>query len=473
MCHEAARDGRRWHQDPSPTDARTEGMRDRDRILYSSAWMRLTGVTQVVNHRPCDSILLHNRMTHSLRVAQVSRSIAEQLLIGDAEQDMERRDRLRALGGLDVDVAEAAGLAHDLGHAPFGPAGERILDEVARTELGLADGFSPHAQTLRIVSRLERKYQGSPGMDLTRATRAAILKYPWVRRPMLVDHDDFVEGDPDYRRHWCRFGAYVEDSTEISEARCFCADALAGEVQTLEASILDVADDISSAIHDLEDFLLARVVDVEAVRELVDDHSPAVVSLQRKLAGDYADYFDASLMAQALRRVRERLLRAVPRPFTGLADEIGQVRWHCSQLIGEYIADVHLAPGAPAEPHWPGGPFIGLGPLRWHEIQILKAISGHVITSRVVGDRQTGDKATLRLVAVRLAELLESDPALLPDPMRRMLRSIDQDPAFDPDGSLRRRLIPDFLCGLTDSQVDDLFDWLYGRQARSAKPRLY
>ncbi|OJF15440.1 hypothetical protein BG844_04200 [Couchioplanes caeruleus subsp. caeruleus] len=465
MRHQELRDGRRWHQDPSPTDPRTEGMRDRDRILYSSAWMRLTGVTQAVNSRPSDPILPHNRMTHSLRVAQVSRSIAEQLLIGDTEADMERRDKLRVLGGLDVDVAEAAGFAHDLGHAPFGHVGERILDEVARTELGLADGFDPNAQTLRIVSRLERKYQDAPGMDLTSATRAAILKYPWVRRPMLVDHDDFVEGDPDYRRHWCKFNAYAEDGAEIADARSFC-DALPDEVQTLEASIMDVADDISSAIHDLEDFFLARVVDVEAARELIDDSSETVVSLKRKLAADYEAYFDKSLMEQALVTVRELLLRAVPQPFTGLADEIGRVRWHCSQMIGAYIADVRLAPGAPGEPHWPGGPFIGLSRPKWHEIQVLKAIRGHVLTSRVVGDREIGEKATLRLVVFRLAELLESDPALLPGPMKRLVRSLEQDPAFDRDHSLRRRLIPDFLCSLTDSQVDDLFDWLHGRRVQ-------
>src|SRR5579859_6650809 len=155
-------------------DPRSPSRRDRDRILYSSALQRLTGVTQVVTPDP-GGALTHNRLTHSLKVAQVARSIAEILL-----SDESKRDVLICLGGLDPDVAEAAALAHDLGHPPFGHIGEAVLDMFARNELDLSEGFEGNAQTFRIVARLEKR-SGGDGMDLTAATRCALLKYPWPR----------------------------------------------------------------------------------------------------------------------------------------------------------------------------------------------------------------------------------------------------------------------------------------------------
>src|SRR3569832_1658457 len=151
---------------------------DRDRIVGSPFFARLGGVTQVISPGGA-GLLVHNRLTHSLKVAQVGRAIAERLFQAEG-------DRLEKLGGCDPDVVEAAALAHDLGHPPFGHLGERVLDQLARHRLRLRDGFEGNAQSYRIVTSTEIRGEATIGLNLTAATRAAILKYPWTRR----DHPD-------------------------------------------------------------------------------------------------------------------------------------------------------------------------------------------------------------------------------------------------------------------------------------------
>ena len=151
---------------------------DRDRIAASPFFARLAGVTQVVSPAGA-GLLVHNRLTHSLQVAQVARAIAERVAC----------DPLVAkLGGCDPDVVEAAALAHDLGHPPFGHLGEQVLDRVARERLGLPDGFEGNAQSFRIVTTIDLHGPSGTGLDLTAAVRAAVLKYPWTRRDYPDPH---------------------------------------------------------------------------------------------------------------------------------------------------------------------------------------------------------------------------------------------------------------------------------------------
>ncbi|MER2092214.1 MAG: HD domain-containing protein, partial [Saccharopolyspora rectivirgula] len=145
----AERSSRRSGQAVVPGDLAASPFRaDRDRIASSPFFSRLGGVTQVVS--PSGSgLLLHNRLTHSLKVAQVGRAIAERLL-----RDPVAKQRIDRLGGLNPDVVEAAGLGHDLGHPPFGHLGEGVLDRIAREKYALPDGFEGNAQTYRVVTRL-------------------------------------------------------------------------------------------------------------------------------------------------------------------------------------------------------------------------------------------------------------------------------------------------------------------------------
>src|SRR5690242_2673497 len=224
---------------------------DRDRIVSSPFFARLGGVTQVIS--PGGSgLLVHNRLTHSLKVAQVARAIAERLTA-----DERYRDLLDKLGGCDPDAVEAAALAHDLGHPPFGHLGERVLDRLARERLGLADGFEGNAQSYRIVTSTEIRGE-TIGLDLTAAVRAAMLKYPWTRQTPVQQMKQAPRGGgtspDDPLGGSLKFGAYVTELADLRQARVPFAGRLADWQQTVEASVMDTADDIAYAIHDVEDF---------------------------------------------------------------------------------------------------------------------------------------------------------------------------------------------------------------------------
>ncbi len=146
-------------------DYREPSQRDRDRVLYSSSFRRLAEVTQVVAAN--SGYVFHNRLTHSLQVAQVGRRLAEKL----------NKTQRESREFVDPDVVEAACLAHDLGHPPFGHTAERTLNDLAE-EIG---GFEGNAQSFRIVTKLASRSTNYPGLDLTAATLSAMLKYPWLR----------------------------------------------------------------------------------------------------------------------------------------------------------------------------------------------------------------------------------------------------------------------------------------------------
>src|SRR5690349_8192904 len=249
----------------APGDLATSPFRvDRDRIVSSPFFARLAGVTQVISPGGA-GLLVHNRMTHSLKVAQVARAIAERVGAGS--------DLLEKLGGCDPDVVEAAALAHDLGHPPFGHLGERVLDHLARHRLGLRDGFEGNAQSYRIVTSTEIRGEATIGLNLTAATRAAILKYPWTRRTYPAPHPRHMDPPPrgaaappdDPDGGSVKFGAYTTEVDDMVQARLPFAGRVADWQQTAEASVMDTADDIAYAIHDLEDVHRVGVLQQGAV----------------------------------------------------------------------------------------------------------------------------------------------------------------------------------------------------------------
>ncbi len=219
-CDPATSRGRFTEEPEAPP--RTPFQRDRDRIIHSAAFRRLKHKTQVFVFHEGDHY--RTRLTHSLEVAQVARSIA------------------RALG-LDEDLAEALSLAHDLGHTPFGHAGERELD----TCMGEYGGFDHNAQALRIVTRLERRYAAFDGLNLTWETLEGLVKH----NGPLVDAD----GAP--------VGAYRDKGLPVA-IRNF---AHAGELElstfaTAEAQAAAIADDIAYNAHDIDDGLRAGLFDI-------------------------------------------------------------------------------------------------------------------------------------------------------------------------------------------------------------------
>lgn len=218
---------------------RSPAQRDHDRLLYSSAFVRLGGITQVTASevgRP-----FHTRLTHTLKVAQVARRSAERL-----QQKLDKNhfagSAKKLVELLVPDAAESAALAHDLGHPPFGHLAEEVLRDKAET----AGGFEGNAQSFRIAVRLALR-SAQPGLDLTRVTLNGMLKYPYGRK---------VEGEP---KKWQKYGYYESDEEAFDAVREYSS----GEEKSLEACLMDWADDITYAVHDVDDFSRAGLIPLE------------------------------------------------------------------------------------------------------------------------------------------------------------------------------------------------------------------
>lgn len=233
----------------NPEKYREEWRRDYARLIHSASFRRLQGKTQVFPGHEGD--FFRNRLTHSLEVAQIAKSIAIKLNDTPLFQGDQR---------LSPDLVEFAGLAHDLGHPPFGHNGEEALDECMREYGG---GFEGNAQTLRILSRLEKKVTlAAPddikifdedgndmrcGLNLTYRSLAAILKYDTVIPIMAGDR-------PEEKREEVAKGYYDCDKALVEKIKwAVLGEHYVGDFKTVECSIMDIADDIAYSTYDLED----------------------------------------------------------------------------------------------------------------------------------------------------------------------------------------------------------------------------
>ncbi|GAA2958122.1 deoxyguanosinetriphosphate triphosphohydrolase [Glutamicibacter bergerei] len=216
-------DQERWVPEPAKKSYRTAFARDRARVLHSSALRRLGAKTQVVS--PTLNDFVRTRLTHSLEVAQVGRELGAAL-------------------GCDPDIVDTACLAHDLGHPPFGHNGEKALNKLAK-DIG---GFEGNAQTLRLLTRLETKtfrHNGhSAGLNLSRAALDASCKYPWLREEAPLRNGKQTK----------KFGVYTDDQPVFDWLRSG-PDSVPGRV-CMEGQVMDLADDISYSVHDVEDAIV-------------------------------------------------------------------------------------------------------------------------------------------------------------------------------------------------------------------------
>ena len=224
-----------YYEDSEPT-YRSKTQRDRDRVLYSDEFQRLAGITQVVS--PEIGPVLHNRLTHSLKVAQVARRLAEALKIRNSQLSR----RLMRVDDIDIDAVEAAALAHDIGHPPFGHVAEQKLNELAHSW----GGFEGNAQSFRIVTRLAQQRIERDGLNLTKVTLNGLLKYPWQ------------QGDPSDPTGGEKWGAYKSEGDIFEWTR----KGLPPTRRTLEAEIMDWADDVTYAVHDMQDFHVVGLVPI-------------------------------------------------------------------------------------------------------------------------------------------------------------------------------------------------------------------
>lgn len=202
---------------------RDDFQRDFTRVLYSSAFRRLQGKMQILGIQ--STAFFRNRLTHSLEVSQIARSIASGLAEACGDPEMYSKDMY---------VIEAAALAHDIGHPAFGHKGERVLDKLARKH---ESRFEGNAQNFNVLRRLEKKEPTIKGLNLTNRTLLAVNKY-------LVKEDGEVK----------KF-LYVSDYDYLDDVRTRCG---LRKVRTLDVQIIDLADEIAYAVHDLEDALSLR-----------------------------------------------------------------------------------------------------------------------------------------------------------------------------------------------------------------------
>jgi dGTPase len=380
---------------PGP-DERSPFEHDRARVLHSAAFRRLAAKTQV--HTAGTDDFLRTRLTHSLEVAQIAREMGARL-------------------GCDPDVVDTAGLAHDLGHPPFGHNGEGVLNELCQA----AGGFEGNAQTLRVLTRLEAKVVGpdgrSAGLNLTRASLDACTKYPWFR----------VEG----RR---KFGVYADDAPIFDWLRAGAEP----EQRCLEAQVMDWADDVAYSVHDVEDGIHSRFVVLDLLRTDADERAALCADVARSYSNESPSDLSAVL--------DELLSDPVLTPlfdYDGTFRSMVALKQVTSVLTGRLVAAAVAATRAK----------FGSGPLRRYaadlvvprrtraECALLKGIALRYVMSR------RGAEAWYTEQQEILTELVQALTRRAPDALDAVFAPLWREA---PDDAARLRVVIDQVASLTD-----------------------
>ena len=365
---------------------RTPFQRDRDRIIHSAAFRRLKHKTQVFVYHEGDHY--RTRLTHSLEVAQVARSIARNLQ-------------------LDEDLTEALALAHDLGHTPFGHAGEEALDDCMR---GFG-GFDHNAQALRIVTSLERRYAGFDGLNLSWETLEGLVKH----NGPLVDED----GNP--------IGRYKESGLPLAISDFAHARSLAlAHFASAEAQVAAIADDIAYNAHDIDDGLRAGLFDVIDLGDV-----PLAGDALTDTLGEWPDLERSRLIHETVRRV---------------------ISWMIFDVTEQSLKNAKkLAPQSSDDVRTLGEPLIAMSAQYVENNRVLKRFLARSMYrhERVI---KIMDRA--KRVVRDLFDAYLDDPQLMPDEWRPREKDVDQDKLA--------RNVCDFLAGMTDryalAQHRALFD---------------
>lgn len=414
-------------------DVRTPFAKDRDRILYTTNFQRLARVTQVV--APNERVLTHNRLTHSLEVAQIGRGLAEALLAKDEQQEA-----IQAAGGLTPEVVEAACLAHDLGHPPFGHVAEETLNTLL-TDKGVTDGFEGNAQSFRIVTRLGVRYTDAPGLNLTRATLNGVLKYPWRRGES--------EAKP---KKW---GAYESEGSDLDWARELMPAPT--HFVSIEAGLMDWADDVAYAVHDLDDFFRAGVIPLD---RLTTDQNEQERFLEVELAREGVNYSDRDHTIL----VFADLMTTIPaiRPFRGTKLDRARMRSFTSRLIGEYINAVSIQASAQDTYR------VQIEPTKEIEVSLLKGLTWYyVINSPSLVSQRYGQSNLIKSLFTILAEAAGTpgDQYIFPPFFQEQL-------ALGQSDSAVLRTVADYIASMSEAQAVEIHQRLTGQSLGSGIDRV-
>ena len=347
--------------------------RDCDRIIHSAAFRRLAHKTQVFVYHEGDHY--RTRLTHTLEVAQIARSLA------------------RALG-LDEDLAEALALAHDLGHPPFGHAGERALDEC----LSASGGFDHNAQALRIVTDLERRYPAFDGLNLSWETLEGLVKH----NGPLTNRESTPVGR--YARHGVPAAILAYSTTQDLELWSYAS---------AEAQTAALSDDIAYDAHDIDDGLRADLFTLEDISAV-----PLV-------GGILADIDREHPGLETARRVHELVRRIITRMIEDVIAECGR---RVAMLKPRSAADVREAPR----------PIVGFSPAM---DKVDRDIKGFLYPRMYRHERVMRVMADAERVVRDLFGHYRATPADLPEEWREGIGTSDADSG---------RRIADYIAGMTD-----------------------
>ncbi|WP_051340277.1 deoxyguanosinetriphosphate triphosphohydrolase [Azospirillum halopraeferens] len=370
-CIPAGSRGRLVAEAESPT--RSCFQRDRDRIVHSGAFRKLKYKTQVFVYHEGD--YYRTRLTHSLEVAQIARSISRVL-------------------GLNEDLAEAVALAHDLGHTPFGHAGEDALNACMEPY----GGFSHNDQTLRILTRLERRYADFDGLNLTWETLEGVVKHngPLLPPPPGTDLPVTIRA---FRAVW---------------------DLELGTNPGAEAQVAALADDIAYNNHDIDDGLRAGLFSVDEVAEL-----PMLGPIVREVCDRHPGLERSRLIHETVRRLIDRMV----------GDLLAETRRRLADLRPASAAEVRAAPHmvvAFSEPM-----LADQRPLRAF---LKQRMYRHYRVNR--------EMSKCKRVVRALFELFMAEPNCLPTQWQAELEA--QNGAAGGDPAVRARLVADYIAGMTD-----------------------
>ena len=335
---------------------RTCFQRDRDRIIHSAAFRRMEYKTQVF--LPHEGDHFRTRLTHTIEVAQIARTMARNL-------------------GLNEDLTEAVALVHDLGHTPFGHCGEDVLDELIKA----SGGFNHNRQSLRVVDILEQRYQEHPGLNLTYEVREGIVKHETKTR---ITHPDF---DPESR-------------------------------PTLEAALVDIADELAYNAHDIDDGLYSGILKFEDIRELSIWPEDAGEKFH-SLTDDQLRY---SLIRLLINRMASDVIEETEKQLEKLSiTSLEDIR-HASEKICSYSDSMALRVG-----------------------ELKKFLKENLyLHVRLVGMHEKAEK-----IIEILFHKFKQNPNLMPDRFQEMLLTEKVD-----------IVIADYIAGMTDRYAEKLFDKL-------------
>lgn len=406
-------------------DARDPFEKDYGRIVHSAAFRRLQAKTQVIGLDVGD--IHRTRLTHSMEVAQIARGIVIHL--------NENHTLFQDSQSLDASLVEAAALAHDLGHPPFGHHGEYALHQCMKPY----GGFEGNAQTFRIVTRLEGDKK--LGLNPTRGLLLSILKYPILINKAMAD-----VSEPELTRYPPKASAYECDQEAFEwmlepfseEERAFLTETTPlsnGYLKTthkpLECSIIELADDIAYATHDLEDAINLGFLRVEELIELLQvfrEYTKEPV-LQKSIFNLKQLESDRDGLKYQLNRVFGAIIS------TFIQSLVVQQQFHSNQALSMRISHTVTMPA---------------------DLQTILRSFSQVVMERVIHSQK------VQMVAFKgqrmihqLFEAIMNNHLLLPENDRALYKQLTTD-------SDRARVVCDYIAGMTDSFATKMHDRLFG-----------